>query len=219
MNSTALSSVPLADKQPESVALLATRNLGKLRELRPMFGASHIAVIDLTEAGVPETAEESLIEEFSTFEENALAKARYFRSRAGGIPTFADDSGLVVHALHGEPGVHSKRWCGRNDLNGHALDAANNELLVKRLAGIQDRTAHYVCAAAYADGERELVCCGIVHGSILDAPRGTLGFGYDPYFFSDELGRTFGEASSAEKERVSHRGRAFDALLRQLSMK
>ena len=123
-----------------------------------------------------------------------------------GRPTFADDSGLVVNALGGAPGVHSKRWSGRRDLSGQALDDENNRLLLERLRGMTDRRAHYVCAAAFVDGSRELVCRGAVHGSIVDDARGTSGFGYDPYFWSDELGRTFGEVDRSSKERVSHRG-------------
>ncbi len=130
----------------------------------------------------------------------------------------ADDSGLAVDALSGAPGVHSKRWSGRPDLDGQALDDENNRLLLARLgaAGSADRRARYVCAAAFVDGSRELVCRGETEGEITSDPRGANGFGYDPYFLSRELGRTFGEASREEKEIVSHRGRAFRALLLQL---
>jgi XTP/dITP diphosphohydrolase len=150
-----------------------------------------------------------------TFEENALAKARYFHA-VSGRSVVADDSGLVVAALSGKPGVLSKRWSGRSDLSGQALDDENNRLLVRSLQNAQERRASYVCAAAYVDDEREFVCRGEVHGRILEAPRGNGGFGYDPYFFSTELGRTFGEVSGAEKARVSHRGRAFRALVERL---
>jgi XTP/dITP diphosphohydrolase len=196
--------------------VLATRSPGKLRELKPLFAGRGIEVIDLGEAGVGETPEEDALEAFDTFEANALAKARYFNDRTG-KPTFADDSGLAVVALGGRPGVLSKRWSGRTDLHGQALDDENNRLLLERLADAADRRASYVCAAAYVDGEGEIVTRGEVHGRIVGDARGTGGFGYDPYFLSDELGRTFGEASRAEKERVSHRGRAFRALLDELA--
>lgn len=106
-------------------AVLATRSGGKLRELRPLFRAHGIEVVDLLEMGVPETVEEDALEVFETFEENALAKAGYFFRRTG-LPAFADDSGLEMAVLHGGPGVRSKRWSGRTDLGGQALDDANN---------------------------------------------------------------------------------------------
>jgi XTP/dITP diphosphohydrolase len=186
-----------------------------LRELMPLFASHGVVVIDLIEAGIAESRDEDSLESSATFEENALAKARYFHARSG-RPTFADDSGLVVEALGGAPGVHSKRWSGRSDLSGQALDDENNRLLLARLQGMTDRRACYVCAAAFVDDGRELVCRGTVYGSIVDDARGTSGFGYDPYFWSDELGRTFGEVDRVSKERVSHRGRAFRALLDRL---
>jgi XTP/dITP diphosphohydrolase len=198
------------------VSLLATRSSGKLRELRPLFQSAGIGVIDLTEAGIAETAAEDELEVFTTFEENALAKARYFYARSG-LPTFADDSGIAVVALDGAPGVLSKRWSQRPDLSGQALDDENNRLLLDRLRGVSDRRASYVCAAAYVDGTRSLVRLGNVDGLVVEAPSGVNGFGYDPYFWSDELGLTFGVASREAKERVSHRGRAFRALLAALS--
>ncbi len=193
-------------------AVLATRNEGKLRELRPMFEAARLLVIDLAEAAVPETAAEDEIEGYATFEENALAKARYF-ARQTGRPAFADDSGLEVYALDGAPGVHSKRWSGRDDLSGRALDAENNAKLLRALADVEDRAARFVCAAAFVHGSAEIVRIGSVEGRILRAGRGSGGFGYDPLFELVELGSTFAEAGVAEKERVSHRGRAFRALL------
>ena len=196
--------------------LLATRSAGKLRELRPMFAAARRPVIDLVDAGIPELPDEDAIESFATFEENALAKARYFHARSGGLATVADDSGLEVMGLGGRPGVRSKRWSERSDLTGQALDDANNAKLLASLAGSADRRARYVCAAAFVDGTREIVRRGEVAGTILEVPRGAGGFGYDPYFWSVELGRTLAEVDRAEKERVSHRGRAFAALLAAL---
>jgi XTP/dITP diphosphohydrolase len=192
--------------------LLATRSAGKLRELEPLFARAGIEVITLDGVGIPESAAEEAIEAFSTFEENACAKARYFREQSG-LPTFADDSGLEVDALGGDPGVRSKRWSARPDLSGQDLDDANNAKVLEALRAVDDRRARYVCVAAFASSERELVRRGEVRGEILRAPRGRGGFGYDPLFLAEELGVTFGEASLLEKERVSHRGRAFHALL------
>jgi XTP/dITP diphosphohydrolase len=201
---------------PPSPWLLATRSAGKIRELRPMFARAGITVMDLDEAEIPETPWEDTLESAATFEENALAKARYF-SRASTLPTVADDSGIEVTALGGAPGVYSKRWSGRADLSGQALDDANNALLLERLSASEDRSARYVCAAAFCDGVVEFVERGEVGGRIAREARGTGGFGYDPYFESAELGRTFGEASPEEKVRVSHRARAFAKLLRRLT--
>jgi XTP/dITP diphosphohydrolase len=197
--------------------LVATRSAGKLRELHPLFAARGIAAIDLATAGVPERSAEDGLEVFETFEENALAKAKYFHALTN-LPTVADDSGLVVRALGGLPGVRSKRWSGRPDLSGQALDDENNRLLLERLHGAADRSAHYVCAAAFVDDVHEFVRRGEVPGRIVSAPRGVHGFGYDPYFESTELGCTFGEATRDAKERVSHRGRAFRALLGALGL-
>jgi XTP/dITP diphosphohydrolase len=193
--------------------LLATRSAGKLRELRPLFAEHGYRTIDLVEAGVVETAVEDDLERFDTFEENARAKARHFH-RVTGLPTVADDSGLAVDALHGAPGVRSKRWSERPDLTGQALDDENNRLLLATLATNANRDARYVCAAVFVDADRELVARGETVGRIIDAPRGDGGFGYDPYFESSELGRrTFGEVSRDEKALVSHRARAVRALL------
>ena len=203
---------------PGRVVLLATRSIGKLWELRPLFDAAGIGVIDLDEAGILEDAEaEESLERFETYEENALAKARHFFARAGGrYPTVADDSGLEVAALGGRPGVRTKRWSGRSDLAGRALDDANNAKLLAELAGIEERGARYVCVAAIVDARGERVYRGESTGRILHAPRGDGGFGYDPLFASDELGVTFAEVDGVTKERVSHRGRAFAQLMRAL---
>ena len=201
----------------DPVVLLATRSAGKLRELRPLFAAAGIRVQDLREAQVGESPDEDAVEAFDTFPANALAKARYFHQLTG-LPTVADDSGLEVMALDGQPGVRSKRWSGRTDLSGQALDDANNEKLLDELRSLEKPVARYVCAAAYCDGAREEVVLGETSGAIVRDARGGEGFGYDPYFFSDELGATFGESSRESKERVSHRGRAFRALLERISV-
>lgn len=204
--------------------LLATRSAGKLTELRPMFEACQVPVMDLEDLGLSYDADEDAIEQFDTFEENALAKARYFYEVSGGIPTVADDSGLEILALGGAPGVRSKRWAaarrdqGTPDTRGEDIDASNNAMLVRAVADLSDRRARYVCAAAYVGvGGQELVTRGEVTGTIVTEPRGSAGFGYDPYFVADELGRTFGEASREDKARVSHRARAFRALLDRLA--
>lgn len=199
--------------------ILATRNVGKLRELRALFADAGIDVVDLSQAGIEETPEEAGIEVYDTFVENAVAKARFFGERAGGRTVVADDSGLEVFALGGEPGVRSRRWCGRSDLDGAGLDAANNSRLLERLRGVRDLRATFVCAAAWWGDGGPIVVRGEVHGYIVTVPAGADGFGYDPYFFSSDLGRTLGVATLAEKQRVSHRSRAFRALLDALRVR
>ena len=194
--------------------LLATRSAGKLRELAPMLAAHGWDAVDLDAAGIDERPdEEEALEVAATFAENALAKARYFHARSG-LPTLADDSGLEVEALGGEPGVRSKRWSDRPDLSGTALDAANNARLLAALDGVGSRAARYVCAAAWVHGSGEAVALGETAGRILEVAEGAGGFGYDPLFFSDDLGASFGVVSRGEKAQVSHRARAVAALLR-----
>jgi XTP/dITP diphosphohydrolase len=196
--------------------VVATRNAGKVRELVPLFERAGWTPRTLDEVGVAPTDDEDAVEAHDSFEANALAKARHYH-RASGLPVVADDSGLVVEALGGEPGVRSKRWSGRLDLEGAALDAANNALLLRRLEGVDDRRARFVCAAAWVDGARELVRLGECAGRIGRAPStGGHGFGYDPLFVSDELGATFAEVDRAAKAQVSHRARAFRALFAAL---
>jgi XTP/dITP diphosphohydrolase len=210
------------------VLVLATRSRDKLRELRPIFAAAGIEVLDLDAAGMPEErAVEDSLECYDTFEENALAKARHFFERSGGVrPVLADDSGLEVFALGGRPGVHSKRWSARQGLSGTALDAANNDKLLAELAKVEGeggveaarhgRRGRYVCVAAYVDGEHERLFRGECEGHILRAPRGAGGFGYDPLFELEGTDHTFAEIDRAAKERVSHRGRAFAQLVTAL---
>jgi XTP/dITP diphosphohydrolase len=186
-----------------------------LRELRAMLRGVGVEAIDLAEAGIVASAIEEDLETEPTFEGNALAKARHFQ-RVSQLPTIADDSGIEITALGGAPGVLSKRWSGRTDLSGQALDDENNRLLLERLAGLEDRSARYVCAAALCDGTREIVERGESAGNITEEPSGTGGFGYDPYFWSSDLQRTFGEVSMEQKALVSHRARAFAKLLRHI---
>ena len=203
--------------------LLATRSAGKLRELREIFSGFGLEVVDLSALGIAETAAEDDLEQHDTFEENALAKTRYFFELSGGLPTFGDDSGMCVDALGGEPGVYSKRWSGREDLTGGALDDANNAKLVARMrdamrrdpAGYTD-AGRYVSVAAFKDAAGEVVRRGEIEGRVLPLPRGTGGFGYDPYFEAPDLGGTFAESTIRNTAASSHRARAFRALLTAL---
>jgi XTP/dITP diphosphohydrolase len=135
------------------------------------------------------------------------------------LPTFADDSGLEVLSLGGAPGVRSKRWAGANG-SPEEVDAANNAELLRRLTGAPERqrVARYRCVLVFlrATDSKPTICHGDCTGRILEAPRGSNGFGYDPLFLSDELGKTFGEATAEEKDRVSHRGRALRGLAQAL---
>jgi XTP/dITP diphosphohydrolase len=199
--------------------LVATRSYQKLSEilgiLPPIPG---IRLIDLDQAGIPITPREDALESFATFEENALAKARYFQS-LGAAHVLADDSGLCVDALGGSPGVRSKRFAERPDLTGHELDLANNDHLLRLLEDVPDdeRTAHYVCVIALLSPQgREELFRGTVEGVILSQPRGKGGFGYDPLFFVPAVGQTFAEVSTDAKNRLSHRSRAIRAAVPSL---
>ena len=201
--------------------ILATRSAGKLRELTALCAALNTPVLTLDDAKIAVSPEEDALEDFDTFEANALAKARWFHARRPDSIVIADDSGLTVDALHGDPGVRSKRWSGRVDLEDAALDAANNAQLQRRLDGAAregriSRRAQYVCAAAFIWATGEYAVRAETHGVILRSPVGVGGFGYDPYFLSDDLGATFAEVGRAEKAAVSHRGRAFTRLLDEL---
>jgi XTP/dITP diphosphohydrolase len=170
---------------------------------------------------VPRAAEEDGLERGATYVENAVAKARYFAERSG-MPALADDSGLEVDALGGAPGPRSARFSllERPGTPPADVDAANNALLLERLQGVPDerRTARYRCVVAYVETATQppQIVEATCEGRILTAPRGTEGFGYDPLFYSDELHMTFAEAPAAAKHRVSHRGRAFRALIEVL---
>ena len=195
--------------------LVATRSEGKQREVGRLLAGVPCDVWFPDDAGVPESAGEAALELHDSFEANARAKAEYFCKKTG-LPTVADDSGLEVFSLGGEPGVRSKRWALASG-TPEAIDAANNALLVRRLAGASDarRRARYRCLLVLVrkPGGISETFDGAAAGLMIPEPRGTNGFGYDPYFLNDDLGRTFGEASDADKDAVSHRGRAFRALL------
>jgi XTP/dITP diphosphohydrolase len=199
--------------------LAATRNPGKQREIRRILGPAKIDLVFPEDIWLRELSDGDSLEAADSFEGNARRKAEYF-VRLSSLPTFADDSGLEVFALGGAPGVRSKRFAGANG-NDHEIDVANNAELLRRLAGAPEsrRLARYRCVLVFLQsaGAVPTVCQGDCTGRILEAPRGNSGFGYDPLFLSDELKKTFGEATDEEKDSVSHRGRALRALVQSLS--
>jgi XTP/dITP diphosphohydrolase len=198
--------------------LAATRNPGKQEEIRRVLVPAGLQVVFPDDIWLRESTEDDALEAADTFEGNARRKAEYF-VRLSSLPTLADDSGLEVLALGGAPGVRSKRWAGASG-SAAEVDAANNTELLRRLDGLPEiqRAARYRCVLVYlrSAGAVPIVSYGDCTGRILEAPRGTSGFGYDPLFFSDELGKTFGEASAQEKDAVSHRGRALRAFTQAL---
>lgn len=198
------------------VLLVATRNAGKYAELRAPLEALGYRVLDLAGAGVAPSVDEEAIEVHDTFEENAVAKARFYHAASSGLPAVADDSGLVVEALGGAPGVHSRRWAGARGSEAE-VTSANNAKLQAALKPGAARDARFVCVVAYVSGAGAVAVRGEVAGRIAEVPRGTHGFGYDPLFECADLGwRTFGEATADEKARVSHRGRALAGLYAHL---
>ena len=201
--------------------LIATRSPGKTGEIRELFVGLPIHVVFPHELGYERLPEEDELEQSSSYTGNAVAKARHFAERSG-LATVADDSGIEVDALGGAPGVHSARFAVLTGsvAPGGSIDAANNALLLERLAGVppEQRSARYRCVVAYLEsptGAAEIVEA-TCEGRILPAPLGLGGFGYDPLFLSDDLHRGFGEVPPAAKHRVSHRGRAFRALIEVL---
>ena len=191
--------------------VLASSNPGKLAELSALLEPAGLRVVSQDAFGIEPVEETAL-----TFVENALIKARA-ACAATGLPALADDSGVVVNALEGAPGVHSARYAG-----GGASDADNVAKLLEALEGVAppERGAAFVCAIVYLRHARDpcpIVCEGIWEGRILDAPRGAGGFGYDPVFFIETLGRSAAELSRADKNAVSHRGQALAQLLDRLA--
>ena len=188
----------------------ATTNPGKLREFRlaaERLGRGQFEIVPLPDLSAIEPPEET----GQTFEENAVQKALYYSAHAPG-PLFADDSGLEVDALGGAPGVLSARFAGPE-----ATDEANNSLVLARLGNREDRTARFVCLIALAEkGRLVRTFRGAVEGTILDAPRGPNGFGYDPLFYYPPFGCSFGEVSGERKLTVSHRGAALGAMMEWL---
>ncbi|HYC53437.1 MAG TPA: RdgB/HAM1 family non-canonical purine NTP pyrophosphatase [Candidatus Binatia bacterium] len=185
--------------------VLATTNKGKLRDFRYLFQDSGIELVLPGELGVALDVEET----GTSFEANALLKARAFARELSGHAVLADDSGLSVHALQGRPGVYSARYAGEP-----CDDHANNRKVIAEVQGVEDRRAAFVAVLALVlpDG-RELLAEGRCEGRIIDEERGSNGFGYDAIFFRDDLGCTFGEASQADKNARSHRAAAVRQLL------
>jgi len=198
--------------------LVATRSAGKQPEIRRALEAAGHEVVFPDGAGILEERAESLLETGETFEGNARRKAEYFARRSL-LPTVADDSGLEVFSLGGAPGVRSKRWAGAGGTPAQ-VDQANNAELLRRLLGAPEskRRARYraVLVLLRTPDAIPEVFEGACQGTILEEPRGTGGFGYDPLFLSDDLGRTFAESAPDEKAAVSHRGRALAALIEAL---
>ena len=185
--------------------LVASNNAGKLREIGEILAPLRIQVLSQRELGIPEAPEPH-----DTFVENALAKARHAAARSG-LPALADDSGLCVDALGGEPGVRSARFAGEPK-----DDDRNNAHLVQVMRGRAQRSAHYYCVMVLVRHPKDpepLIAEGRWYGEIIDTPRGAGGFGYDPYFLVPALGRTAAELQAAEKHAISHRGQAMARLL------
>jgi XTP/dITP diphosphohydrolase len=188
--------------------VLASSNEGKLREMRRLLSPLGFEVIAQAELGIPDADEPH-----ATFVENALAKARH-ASTLSGLPALADDSGVCVAALGGAPGVYSARYAGEPK-----SDARNNDKLVAALSGVQDRRAHYACVLVlvhHAQDPEPIIAEGRWYGRIVDTPRGSGGFGYDPHFEDIETGMTGAELPLARKNELSHRGKAMRALMARL---
>jgi XTP/dITP diphosphohydrolase len=188
--------------------VLASGNEGKLREFRRLLAPRGLAVIPQAELAIAEADEPH-----PTFIENALAKARHASGLAQ-LPALADDSGICVAALGGAPGVHSARYAGLPP-----SDARNNAQLVAALKGVTDRRAHYYCVLVlvrHATDPEPLIAEGVWRGTIVDQPRGSGGFGYDPHFRDDATGLTGAELRLEQKNELSHRGQAIRALLARL---
>ena len=191
--------------------VLASNNAGKVRELGQMLAGRGLEVVAQGDLGVPEAEETA-----TTFVENALIKARN-AARHAGLPAIADDSGLAVDALGGAPGIRSARYAGPG-----ADDHANNARLLEAMRGVPEarRGAAFICALVFlrhTDDPVPLICQGTWRGRLLEAPRGSNGFGYDPLFLVPELGRTSAELPPDEKNRRSHRGQALAQLVARLA--
>ena len=191
--------------------VVASSNPGKIREFEQMLAPLGFEIVAQSQLGIPDAAEPH-----ETFVENALAKARH-ASRCSGMPAFADDSGICVAALGGEPGVHSARYAAEaGDVARETQDARNNGKLLAALAGKADRRAHYYCVIVLVrrpDDPEPLIAEGRWHGEVIAEARGSNGFGYDPYFHVPALGRTAAELGPEEKNAISHRGQALKQLV------
>ena len=185
--------------------IVASKNKGKLAEVSQILNGIFEAV-PMSQLGIDADIDETGV----TFEENALIKARYVYNLTG-LAALSDDSGLAVDALGGAPGVYSARYAG-----SHGFDEDNNKLLLKNMTGISNRTARFISAVALVCNSGAWVATGKVEGSILYAPEGSGGFGYDSLFYSEELKKSFGMATPEEKNSVSHRSRALHNLVSEL---
>jgi XTP/dITP diphosphohydrolase len=196
--------------------VVASSNPGKLREFSELLAPLGIAIIPQTQLGIADAQEPHV-----TFVENALAKARH-ASRQAKLPALADDSGICVAALGGEPGVHSARFVGEPlnpDAARQGQDARNNQKLISVLKDKGDRSAHYACVMVlvrHAEDPEPVSAEGRWLGEVIDAPRGVNGFGYDPYFYLPELGKTAAELDAEHKNALSHRGKALRRLIAKL---
>ena len=189
--------------------IAATKNKGKIREMHEILSPLDIEIVSQQEIGIDVDAEET----GDTFEKNALIKARAVAMLCD-YPVLADDSGLCVEALGGAPGVRSARYAGDN-----ATDSDKINKLLSELDGAENRNAKFVTSVAFIfPNGREITAFGEVKGSITHEAEGENGFGYDPVFYSDELGKTFAQSSDEEKNSVSHRGRALRNLYEKLKM-
>jgi len=191
--------------------VLASNNLGKVREIAELLAGQHLDVLPQSEFNTPEIEETGL-----TFVENAILKARN-AARHSALPAIADDSGLEVDALKGEPGIYSARYAGEG-----ATDADNNSKMLEALSGLPDeqRTARFQCLMVYmqhANDPTPIICQGTWEGIILTAPRGENGFGYDPLFYVPTEGCSSAQLPAETKNRLSHRGQALRQLLQLLS--
>lgn len=188
--------------------IFASKNEGKIREVRNILNDLNVSIVSLTD--IDFTGD--IVESGSSFEENAKIKAMEIYNMYR-IPVIADDSGLVVDKLNGEPGIFSARYSGEN-----ATDEINNLLLIKKLNALPEpHKAKFVCAAVYFDGTEIQTAIGEVNGKIINKPRGTKGFGYDPLFIPDGFTQTLGELDDDIKNKISHRYNAFNKLKKIIS--
>ncbi len=187
--------------------IFATGNKGKAEEVRKLFANYNIEIITLNDLdNLPE-----IIEDGKTFEENSLIKSRTIFAKYK-LPVIADDSGLVVEQLNGEPGIHSARYAGK-----HADYKANNLKLLAELKNFPEpHKAKFVCCASYVDESTEITVFGELRGKIVNEFKGANGFGYDPIFIPDGYNKTLAELSTEEKNKISHRGKAMKKLLEEL---
>jgi len=193
--------------------VIASSNPGKLRELKAMLAPLGIEAMPQSDFAIPEAEEPH-----HTFLENALAKARHAANMTG-LPALADDSGLCVAALFDAPGVHSAHYAGREG-SREERDARNNAKLIEALLAAPDRSAYYYCVLVLARSSADpapIVADGSWHGRIALEPRGSVGFGYDPYFVTGEKGLTAAQLPPGDKNRLSHRGQALAALTAKLA--